>query len=287
MVFLGGETFLMGARGEGVWFADGEGPVRATEVSALWIDETTVSCAEFAKFVEATGLVTEAEKFGWSFVHVSQLSEAHRETLVSRRAAGLEWWYGVEGANWRIPLGDGRNFTELGYDTHPVVHVSWNDALAYALWAGKRLPTEAELEFAARGGLSQKRYPWGDVLLPGNEHRCNIWQGIFPTHDSGEDGYCGTAPARSFPPNGFGLHHMVGNVWEWVADWFSPNYGRNAPRKNPPGPEQGESRVMRGGSYLCHDSYCNRYRCSARSSNTPDTSTGHIGFRCAADHTTR
>jgi len=283
MVRLDGGAFLMGAQGEGVWFADGEGPVRETVVSPFWIDATTVTNAAFAAFVEATGYVTEAERFGWSFVHASQLSEEQRLEHAARRVAGLEWWFGIPNADWRHPFGDGHTYVELGREEHPVVHVSWNDAATYAQWAGKRLPTEAEWEFAARGGLVQKRYPWGDDLTPGGEHRCNIWQGKFPELDTGEDGYRGTAPARSFPPNGYGLYNMTGNVWEWVADWFSPNYGRTAPRENPKGPGDGKRRAMRGGSYLCHASYCNRYRCSARSSNTPDTSTGHLGFRCVAD----
>jgi Uncharacterized conserved protein len=283
MVRLDGGAFLMGGKGAGVWFADGEGPVRETVVSPFWIDETTVTNAAYRAFVEATGYVTEAERFGWSFVHASQLSEELREKHAAGRVAGLEWWFGIPGASWRAPLGDGRSIEELGREDHPVVHVSWNDAAAFARWAGKRLPTEAEWEFAARGGLEQKLYPWGDDLTPDGVHRCNIWQGTFPTLDTGEDGYRGTAPARSFPPNGHGLFNMTGNVWEWTADWFSPTYGRNAPRENPRGPETGQRKAMRGGSYLCHASYCNRYRCSARSSNTPDTSTGHLGFRCVAD----
>lgn len=283
MVRLGGGAFLMGAKGEGVWFADGEGPVRETVVPPFWIDETTVTNAAFRAFIEATGHVTEAERFGWSFVHASQLPEDLREKHAARRVAGLEWWFGIPGANWRMPLGDGCTIEDLGREDHPVVHVSWNDAAAFARWAGKRLPTEAEWEFAARGGLEQKLYPWGDDLTPGGVHHCNIWQGTFPTLDTGEDGYRGTAPARSFPPNGYGLYNVSGNVWEWTADWFSPTYGRTAPRENPRGPETGQRKAMRGGSYLCHASYCNRYRCSARSSNTPDTSTGHLGFRCVAD----
>jgi formylglycine-generating enzyme required for sulfatase activity len=157
---------------------------------------------------------------------------------------------------------------------HPVVHISWNDALAYCHWAGKRLPSEAEWEFAARGGLRQKIYPWGDELTPNGKHQCNIWQGKFPTFNSGADGHTGTAPVKSFLPNGFGLYNCAGNVWEWCSDWFSP-FKRN--------PESGESKIIKGGSYLCHASYCNRYRVAARTANTPDSSSGHTGFRCAGE----
>ncbi len=163
------------------------------------------------------------------------------------------------------------------------MHVSWNDAAAYCAWAGLRLPTEAEWEYAARGGLEQKRLPWGDELTPGGVWRSNIWQGTFPSLNTAEDGYVGTAPVDAFPPNGHGLHNISGNVWEWCADWFHTTFHRHGPTDDPTGPPAGEAKVIRGGSYLCHDSYCNRYRVAARSSNTPDSSTGNMGFRCARD----
>jgi formylglycine-generating enzyme required for sulfatase activity len=164
-----------------------------------------------------------------------------------------------------------------------VVHVSHRDALAYCAWAGGRLPTEAEWEFAARGGLVQARYPWGSELTPGGRHMCNIWQGEFPHSNSGEDGYLGTAPVDAFPPNAFGLHNMAGNAWEWCADWFDRSAHARAGTANPKGPPAGHARTIRGGSYLCHESYCFRYRASARSSASEDTGTGHLGFRIARD----
>jgi len=162
-----------------------------------------------------------------------------------------------------------------------VVHVSWNDAHAFCAWAEARLPTEAEWEYAARGGRVRCRYPWGDELEPGGEYRMNVFQGAFPAHNTLADGYAGTAPVGAFAPNGYGLHQMTGNVWEWTADWFDRAYYRVSPRRCPQGPPVGGARVMRGGSYLCHASYCNRYRVDARSSSTPDSSTGNLGFRVA------
>ncbi len=283
MIRLAGGTFLMGSEGREIWPRDGEGPVREVTLNAFWIDECTVTNDCFEAFVAATGYVTEAEKFGWSFVHASQLPAEERGKRKDQRVVGLEWWYRVDGADWRHPVVPRVTFREMKRQDHPTVHLTWADAVAYAQWCGKRLPTEAEWEFACRGGLVQKIYPWGDELTPGGKHRCNIWQGEFPKKDRGEDGYRGTAPARSFKPNGYGLYNMTGNVWEWVNDWFDPEYAIHGARNSPPGPLHGTIKVMRGGSYLCHVTYCNRYRCSARTSNTPDTSSGHLGFRCATD----
>ena len=239
---------------------------------------TAVSNAEFDAFVRTTGYVTEAEKYGWSFVFAGLLPDSIPPT---RAVTAAPWWRQIYGASWRHPEG-----LESSVDDrldHPVVHVSWNDARAYCRWAGARLPTEAEWEYAARGGLEQRRYPWGDELTPDGEHRMNVWQGRFPTLNTLDDGYLGTAPVHAFPPNGYGLHNMTGNVWEWCADWFSAAFHVHGSRRNPKGPRSGTHRVMRGGSYLCHASYCYRYRVAARSANTPDTSTGNLGFRCARD----
>jgi formylglycine-generating enzyme required for sulfatase activity len=281
MARLEGGRFLMGSEDDDIWVNDGEAPVREVTVSPFWIDTTTVTNKEFQKFVDDTGYETEAERFGWSFVFHNQLPKAKRKKYQPETVAGLEWWCAVEKACWKRPEGPGSSIEKRL--NHPAIHISWNDAAAYAQWAGKRLPTEAEWEFAARGGLEQKRYPWGDTLLVKNRHMCNIWQGKFPQKDTADDGYRGTAPAKSFKPNGFGLYCVSGNVWEWCRDWFSPNHHLLSGRENPKGPTSGERRVMRGGSYLCHDSYCNRYRVAARTSNTPDSSTGNIGFRCARD----
>ncbi|WP_083521177.1 formylglycine-generating enzyme family protein [Alicyclobacillus kakegawensis] len=281
MIYLPGGDFLMGTDSNEGFPDDGEGPVHKVTLKPFYIDACTVTNAEFQLFVQETGYVTDAEKFGWSFVFHSLVSEQVAKT-VTQVVPTAPWWYVVEGADWQHPEGPDSDISNRL--DHPVVHVSWNDAVAYCAWAGKRLPTEAEWEYAARGGLVQKRYPWGDSLLSEDgEHQCNIWQGEFPYRNTAEDGFVSTAPAKSFRPNGFGLYNVSGNVWEWCADWFSPNYYMNSPTVDPKGPPIGQNRVIRGGSYLCHESYCNRYRVAARSSNTPDSSTGHMGFRCAAD----
>ena len=273
--------FLMGAESEDGFAADGEGPVRKVTLDPFYIDLYPVTNRRFREFVEARGYKTEAERFGWSFVFHHQLPGERYGELVADTVAGHEWWCKVEGANWAHP--EGPDSTMDARLDEPVTHVSWTDAVAYAAWAGKRLPTEAEWEMAARGGLEQKVYAWGDELTPGGKHLCNIWQGEFPRHDTGEDGYRGLCPVEAFPPNGYGLYSMTGNVWEWCADWFHPDYHVTATRLNPMGPARGTARVMRGGSFLCHESYCNRYRVAARTSNTPDSSTGNLGFRCVRD----
>jgi formylglycine-generating enzyme len=271
MRLIPGGQFLMGS--------ETEPPVHRVQIPAFHIDVTCVTNEQFSEFVNATGYETDAEQIGWGFVFAGHLSATQQAKQVRWRVHGSEWWCRVEGATWRHP--GGPDFNVKTRWQHPVVQVSWYDAKAYAEWAGKRLPSEAEWEFAARGGLEQKSFPWGDELEPNGVHMMNVWQGVFPILNTEADGYYGPAPAKSFKPNGYGLYNMTGNVWEWCADWFDPNYYGLSPRVNPRGPAAGDRRVMRGGSYLCHHSYCNRYRTDARYSNTPDSSTTNCGFRCA------
>jgi formylglycine-generating enzyme required for sulfatase activity len=275
-VLIPGGAFEMGdAFGEG-YASDGELPVHGVRLSPYRIDALPVTNAQFARFVDATGHVTDAERFASSAVF--HLFVDRTTATIVGRAAGAPWWLGVRGADWAHPTGPRSSWREIA--DHPVVHVSHDDALAYCRWAGRSLPTEAQWEHAARGGLEGRRYAWGDDLLgERGEHLANIWQGTFPTRNSADDGYVGTSPVGAFPPNGYGLHDTAGNVWEWCADWFSPHTYRNSPVDDPQGPKFGTGRVTRGGSYLCHDSYCNRYRVAARTGNTPDSSSGNCGFR--------
>ncbi|MFE7719719.1 formylglycine-generating enzyme family protein [Nocardia rhizosphaerihabitans] len=270
LVRLPGGEFWMGTDDPEANIGDGEGPERPVRVQGFEIAAHTVTNAEFAEFVSATDYSTDAQRFGWSFVFAGFLPAALRRS--ARRVPATPWWCAVPGATWQAPEGPGSDIGDRR--RHPVVHVSWRDALAYCAWAGVRLPTEAEWEYAARGGLHRARYPWGDQ--PPSElgvYRCNIWQGRFPAYNSAADGYRGAAPVDAFAPNGFGLYNMVGNVWEWCADrWQTPPTAAT---------DRTSPRVIRGGSYLCHDSYCNRYRVAARSHNTPDSTSGNTGFRVA------
>ncbi|MCH8474290.1 MAG: formylglycine-generating enzyme family protein [Opitutales bacterium] len=278
---VSGGTFLMGSESSEIWPTDGEAPVREITISDFFLSPTAVTNQEFKEFAEATGYRTEAETFGWSYVFKGLIKPKALAKLKYQVLPEVPWWYGVEGACWRKPEGPGSNLKKR-WD-HPVTHISWNDAAAYCEWRGQRLPTEAEWEYAARAGLEQKTYPWGDDLTPFGKHRCNIWQGTFPERNSMEDGYFGTCPVRAFKPNAWGFYNISGNVWEWTNNWFSGDFHQKDSTTDPTGPAAGETKVVKGGSYLCHASYCNRYRVSAKTANTPDTSLGHCGFRTAAD----
>lgn len=253
---------------------DFEGPLRRRQLETFKMDRTAVTTSRFAQFVKDTGYTTDAERIGWSFVFHDQLAKDHPAT---KALAGIEWWRAVDGANWRCITGGGDTTTRTA--DHPVVHVSSHDAQAFARWAGGRLPSEVEWEHAARGGLADVKYPWGDDEPDDSgPFRCNIWQGEFPQNNTGADGYTATAPASSFDANGYGLMNMVGNVWEWTADPFVNDVMR---RKVGPKitPEQWAHVLLKGGSYLCHKSYCYRYRIAARTGNTADSASTHMGFR--------
>lgn len=311
MVWIPGREFTMGSRDP--LARPDEQPVHRVRVDGFWMDATEVTNAQFAEFVKATGYVTVAERpVDWESIRKQLPPGTPRpddEKLlpgslvftppsrpVDTRNAGA-WWTWTIGADWRRPSGPGS--TIEGMEDHPVVHIAYEDAVAYADWAGKRLPTEAEWELAARGGLDGRVNVWGDD--PVDATRCNIWQGRFPDVNTREDGFVGTAPVKSFPPNGFGLHDMAGNVWEWCSDLYRPDTyarrllaagglesvidnpkgpGRSLDPRNPHAPE---SRVHRGGSFLCNDSYCASYRPSARMAAPPDTGLSHLGFRCVSD----
>lgn len=303
MVWIPGGEFSMGTDSELGW--PEEKPPHVVRVDGFWMDETEVTNAQFREFVEATGYVTTAERPPDVDEILAQLPPGTPaptpESLVPGSlvftptdepvdlADYRQWWTWMPGANWKHPEGPGSDI--LQRDHHPVVHVSWDDAVAYAQWAGKRLPTEAEWEFAARGGLVNKPYAWGDEAPSETNIRGNLWQGEFPHYNSLEDGYIRTAPVKSFPVQGYGLYDVSGNVWEWCADAYDATiYVQRAgqgvtinplvERSRDPRNTRAVSRVQRGGSFLCNDAYCSRYRPSARHGLSPDTGMSHVGFRC-------
>lgn len=301
MVWIPGGPFWMGSDES----PDGDAPMHQVAVSGFWMDKTEVTNSQFEVFVKATGYKTIAEREPTAEdFHGKDVPEELRKpfSICFQPVQGdvplygpwetgsPPWWTAVVGANWRHPEGptsDIRNRMN-----HPVVHISWHDAVAYCEWAGKRLPSEAEWEFAARGGLEKQEFCWGgEKQGDGGKWRANTFQGEFPKFDSGDDGFTGPAPVATYPPNGYGLYDTAGNVWEWCADWYSATYYRSSPRNNPKGPETGvagrdtnlPAKVRRGGSYLCADNYCRRYLPSARDNNPPNDAASHTGFRCVKD----
>jgi formylglycine-generating enzyme len=307
MVWIPGGEFSMGAQDPpdmehdkvGMQATRDSRPIHRVYVDGFWMDKTDVTNAEFAKFVAASHYVTEAERTP----KAEDFPGAPPENLVAGSVVFappdhpiplndyLQWWTYVKGANWRHPKGPGSDIK--GKENYPVVHVSYDDAKAYAKWAGKRLPTEAEWEFAARGGLTGKPFVWGDTFRPNNKYMANTFQGHFPNNNTDDDGYNATSPVTTFPANGYGLYDMAGNVWQWTLDWYRPDYYKQLAAsggvaRNPTGPdnsfdpeERGVSkRVMRGGSFLCTDQYCSRYMVGTRGKGEASTGTNHLGFRC-------
>ncbi|PSL47579.1 formylglycine-generating enzyme required for sulfatase activity [Chitinophaga niastensis] len=307
MVLIPGGSFSMGADDE-TGMAD-EYPKHNVQVDSFWMDEHEVTNQEFANFVAATGYVTTAEKPVSKEELMASMPPGSPEPDSSAMAAMMvagamvfsppdhavpfndvsQWWRFVPGASWKHP--DGPDSAVANNGNKPVTQVSWLDAQAYAAWAGKRLPTEAEWEYAARGGLSGKLYPWGDEPLNSGKPKANTWNGNFPYHNTKTDGFYGTAPVKSYSPNGYQLYDMSGNVWEWCADWYDANYYMEGEKgvRNPAGPEKGfdpedagaAKKVIRGGSYMCSDEYCRGYRVSARMKTTPESGLSNLGFRCA------
>jgi formylglycine-generating enzyme required for sulfatase activity len=305
MVWIPGGEFSMGAimNGEGShampMASNDSQPVHRVYVDGFWMDATPVTNAQFEKFVKATNYVTIAERTPTK----EEFPTAPEENLVAGAVVfaptdhevplnnHYQWWTYVKGANWRHPLGPQSDIK--GKENYPVVHIAYPDAEAYAKWTAKRLPTEAEFEFAERGGLSGKTYAWGDEFRPGGKWMANTWQGQFPVKDAGEDGYAGIAPVKSFPANGYGLYDMAGNVWEWCSDWYRPDYyqeltDNGGVARNPQGPDSPfdpaepneKKRVHRGGSFLCNEQYCSRYIVGTRGKGEVNTGTNHLGFRC-------
>jgi sulfatase modifying factor 1 len=261
MIHIESGEFVMGTN-DGLPY---EGPTHTVRLDSYWMDETEVTNRQFAQFVEQTDLVTTAEKIGDAGIFSPE----------------EERWNLVKGADWRHP--DGRTSTSDSRMDMPVVHVSWSDANMYCTWAGKRLPSEAEFEYAARGGLEGNIYAWGNEFTPSGKHQANTWQGEFPRQAQVTDGHAGLAAVKSYPPNGYGLYDMAGNVWEWTNDWYDPNYYRGSPVRNPPGPLDGSQKVQRGGSWLCSANYCQGYRVASRMFTEADSGLNNLGFRCVGN----
>ncbi len=308
MVWIPGGTFNMGTADEMGW--EEEKPVHKAKVNGFWMDVHEVTNEQFKNFVVSTGYITDAEKAPSLEEIMSQvppgtpppdsadLVPGSMVFMIPEQAVPLNnyahWWKWIHGANWQHPEGPESNIE--GREAHPVVHISWNDAQAYAKWIGKRLPTEAEWEFAARGGLKNKKFVWGDEAPSDTKVFANTWQGTFPSENKAVDGFTGTAPVKSFAPNGYGLYDMAGNVWEWCNDWYDKHlyqaYDKDDVQDNPQGPAKSHDpdqpylplRVQKGGSFLCHDSYCQRYRPGARQSSSPESGMSHVGFRCVKDN---
>lgn len=310
MKYIPGGTFMMGGdNGQG---SEDEFPKHSVQVGGFWMDETEVTNAQFQKFVEATGYITTAEqKPDWeelkktvppgtakppdSVLIAASLVFKQTEGPVELRDFN-QWWSWVAGANWKHPQGE--NSSIKGKENYPVVQISWYDAMAYCKWAGKRLPTEAEWEFAARGGLVNNIYPWGNEHVNTGKAKTNSWEGKFPYLNTMKDSYLTSAPVRSYKPNGYGLYDMAGNVWEWCSDWYDVDYYSLIGRStivNPQGPAKSDDpediytpkKSLRGGSFLCNDSYCSGYRVARRMKSSPDTGLEHTGFRCVKDVSNR
>jgi formylglycine-generating enzyme required for sulfatase activity len=305
MKFIRGGSFMMGADNNQA--SEDEYPKHTVQVNSFWIDETEVTNAEFKKFVDATGYITTAEqKPDWEALkktvppgtpkpHDSVLVAA---SLVFKPAAGpvnlqdySQWWSWIAGADWKHPQGPASSIN--GKDNFPVVHVSWYDAMAYCKWAGKRLPTEAEWEYAARGGLTNAIYPWGNEHVNAGQPKTNSWEGKFPYFNEMKDHYTNASPVKSFAPNGYGLYDVAGNVWEWCSDWYDAGYyaSLRGATTDPEGPSKSfdpedpytPKKSLRGGSFLCNDNYCSGYRVARRMKSSPDTGLEHTGFRCVKD----
>ncbi len=311
MVWIPGGTFTMGSEDQTAH--EVEGPAHGVKVQGFWMDKTEVTNAQYRAFVEATGYVTVAERpVDWELLKTQLPPGTPKPPEENLQPGSLvftppdypvplnnmaNWWSWTTGANWRHPRGPGSSIE--GKDDYPVVHIAFEDAKAYAEWAGKRLPTEAEWEFASRGGNPNQPFAWGDELVPDGRYLANFFQGHFPHENWGKDGYTGAAPVKTFPPNDYGLYDMIGNMWEWTTDWYRPDTYRRRSKDdivvNPSGPYESfdpqdpynPKRVTKGGSFLCSTEYCSNYRPSARMATAFDSGQEHLGFRCVRDGNAR